>query len=210
MKVGDLVDINMPENATWDGKRGRIEDIDEEKNIALVNVNFIPEENKNVKQNFSLKNLRPLQEESLNEDDDYEEESSNERVIEALTNYFNVDREDIEQQDEHVFIVNGDEYWVGNYNEAYDEALEIAKNDLEDLGLEALTDDYREYVMNNYLDNDAMEDIMREYYEGYVNDIEDEVDELFGNRLVRELYDNDILNDEYFEKDEDGERSISR
>ena len=124
-------------------------------------------------------------------------------IREELAQYFDVDLEDVSFIDGHLYDVNGDEYWVGTYEEALIEALEQARETLDELGLEALTPDYKDYVIENYLDEDSCDDIMREYYEGYVNDIEDESDDEFPNRLIRELYEADIINDEYFEKDED-------
>ena len=214
MQVGDVIRIDMPENGIWDGKRGKIEAIDDEKGIATVLVNFIPSENKNVRQDFNLKNLASIEEESLQEDEDdidlrNDEINYGNHIREELAQFFDVDLEDVTQEDDHRFVVNGDTYWVGTYDEAYEEAVEHSRELLDEMGLEALTPDYRDYVIENYLDKDEMEDIMREYYEGYVDDIEDEDDDTFPNRLVQEMYDAGILTDDYFEKDEDGEIDYS-
>lgn len=148
-----------------------------------------------------------LKNESLNEDDDIDlandELNYANHIREELAEYFDVDLEDVEQEDEHRFVVNGDTYWVGTYDEAYREAVNIARENLDEMGLEALSPDYKDYVIENYLDKDEIDDIMREYYEGYVNDIEDESDDEFPNRLVQEMYDAGILSDDYFERDED-------
>ena len=212
MRVGDLVDINMPENDIWNGKRGRIEAIDDEKEVATVLVNFIPSENKNVRQDFKLNNLVPAdnsKQESLQEDDDIDLENDeinyNNHIREELASHFEVDLEDVEQVDDHVFNVADIDYWVGTYDEAYEAAVEIARENLDEMGLEALSPDYKDYVIENYLDKDAMDDIMREYYEGYVSDIADEDDDEFGTRLIREMYDAGILSDEDFDKDDDNE-----
>lgn len=212
MRVGDLVDINMPESGIWDGKRGRIEAIDDEKEVATVLVNFIPSENKNVRQDFKLNNLSVVdnsQQESLQEDDDIDlandEINYNNHIREDLANHFEVDLEDVEQVDDHVFSVADIEYWVGTYDEAYEAAVEIARENLDEMGLEALATDYKDYVIENYLDKDAMDDTLREYYEDYVSDIADEDDDEFGTRLIREMYDAGILSDEDFDKDDDNE-----
>ena len=65
MQVGDVIRIDMPENGIWDDKRGKIEAIDDEKGIATVLVNFIPSENKNVRQDFNLKNLASIDSNSI-------------------------------------------------------------------------------------------------------------------------------------------------
>ncbi len=45
-------------NSIWDGKEGVVEDIND--NIATVMVDFIPEENKKVRQEFNIENLESL------------------------------------------------------------------------------------------------------------------------------------------------------
>ena len=45
-------------NSIWDNKEGVVEDINDD--VATVYVNFIPEENKKVRQDFKLDNLERL------------------------------------------------------------------------------------------------------------------------------------------------------
>ena len=45
-------------NSIWDGKEGVVEDIND--NIVTVMVEFIPEENKKVRQEFNIENLESL------------------------------------------------------------------------------------------------------------------------------------------------------
>lgn len=45
-------------NSIWDGKEGVVEDIND--NIVTVMVEFIPEENKKVRQEFNIENLETL------------------------------------------------------------------------------------------------------------------------------------------------------
>ena len=55
-------------------------------------------------------------------------------------------------------------------------------------------------------DEDWFKDWYRSSYESYVEDIEYEDDDVFENRLIQECYeDADLLNDEDFEENEDGE-----
>ena len=69
MQVGDLVVIK-PTNTMWDNKVGKIEKIwtDEksDKEYATVYVDFIPEEGKRIRQDFSMNLLEPKQEECYN------------------------------------------------------------------------------------------------------------------------------------------------
>ena len=67
MQVGDLVKINAP-GTMWDNKTAKIEDIWEknDQEYATCFVDFIPEEGKRIRQDFSLNVLEPLANESYN------------------------------------------------------------------------------------------------------------------------------------------------
>ena len=67
MQVGDLVRINAP-GTMWDNKTAKIEDIWEknDQEYATCFVDFIPEEGKRIRQDFSLNVLEPLANESYN------------------------------------------------------------------------------------------------------------------------------------------------
>lgn len=45
-------------NSIWDGKEGVVEDIND--NVVTVMVDFIPEENKRVRQDFNVENLERI------------------------------------------------------------------------------------------------------------------------------------------------------
>ena len=66
MQVGDLVKIKE-EGTMWDNKTAKIESINEEDNIATCFVDFIPEQGKRIRQDFSMNRLVPLNNESLKE-----------------------------------------------------------------------------------------------------------------------------------------------
>ena len=57
MKKGQRVKI-VNTNSIWDDKEGVIEDINEDR--CIIFVDFIPEQNKRVRQNFNLENIEPL------------------------------------------------------------------------------------------------------------------------------------------------------
>ena len=196
-------------NSVWDGKEGIVEEINEDS--ATVFVNFIPEQQKRVRQDFKLENLEE-EANHMNEDldkrlneDENDSDANTQKIITALMKYFDVDEDAIEVSswgDGHNFIVNDEEYWVGNYDEAYDAAVENARSTLDDLGLEALAPDYREYALKEFGDPDMVEDWMRESFEYYVDDIEDEQDSEYGSRLIAEMVDAGIISEEDFVDDE--------
>lgn len=60
MEINSKVIINNT-NSVWDGKDGILKEIIEDQQIGVVYVNFIPEENKKIIQNFPLENIFPLE-----------------------------------------------------------------------------------------------------------------------------------------------------
>ena len=57
----------------------------------------------------------------------------------------------------------------------------------------------------NALDNDWFEEAVKESMEYYVEDIEDEASSMgYDNRLIEEMHDHQVLDDDDFEEDEDG------
>ena len=212
MQKGQKVIIRNT-NSIWDGKEGIVEEINDDK--ATVFVNFIPKQQKRVRQDFYLENL---EEEviNMNEDLNLREEDAVEvddtqRIIKILSDHFGVDEDSIEVSSwggGHNFIVGDEEYWVGTYDEAYDAAVEEARMALDEMGLEALAPDYKDYVVTKFVDTDMIEDWMRESYGYYIDDIESESGGEFDNRLIEEMYDAGILTDEDFEE-LDGEPDYS-
>lgn len=212
MKIGDVVKIK-PTNTMWDNKTGKVESLDEEKNTATVFVDFIPEEGKRIRQDFSM-NLLEVMNESIHEDLNEEDEDDREidlandelqyinNVRTDLADYFGVELEDVEHTHGNYYIVENKEYWVGSQHEAYEDAKACAREILDDLGLEALTDDFREYVVTHCIDEDMLEDAINESNEFYINDIEDEQDSEYGSRLIAEMVDANIVTEGDFVDDE--------
>ena len=131
---------------------------------------------------------------------------SNEARREALANYLGCEPEELEDgyRDE-VFEHDGEEWIVLTEEEAYDEAGEQIRNIYDDIGLDSFTDSFKDWIINNCVDDREIYNWMEDSYRGYVDDIESENDYTYGNRLIQELYDEGILSDEDFEVDEDGE-----
>lgn len=123
----------------------------------------------------------------------------------ALADYLGIDIEDVEVAGGDEFDTPEGDYLVLTEDEAYDRALEDIQETIDDMGFGAFTDNFRDYILNNLLDDYRIkEDAIVEDYEDYVEDIEQEPSDKFENRLIEELYENGILNDDDFEDDEDG------
>lgn len=131
-----------------------------------------------------------------------------EKKIELLAKYLKVEPSEIEQSDydENLFEVAGDgeEYLVVDEDTARELAEESVKNVIDDLGITAFAPAFQDWILENALDYD-FEEALRESMRMYVNDIELESSKLFDNRLIEELVEAGILDDEDFELDEDGE-----
>lgn len=131
-----------------------------------------------------------------------------EKKIELLAKYLEIDPSDIEQSDydKNTFEVAGDgkEYLVVDEDTARELAEESVKNFIDDLGITGFTPVFQDWILSNALDYD-FEGVLRDSMESSINDLELETSNLFDNRLIEELVDCGILDDEDFVLDEDGE-----
>ena len=312
MQVGDLVKINAP-GTMWDNKTAKIEDIWEknDQEYATCFVDFIPEEGKRIRQDFSLNVLEPLANESYNIRESLREDmgkiikevdwnghhytfentyrntgtkshdvltmrdengnswtgettwinrpwhrfdleeafseivskafgpkaleliyeinktahsvtdaidtffskfdakdiSSSETSTyddsedarkQALANYLQVEVEDIESNGNNEFEVNGATYRVLTDEEADYEFDNNVRSLWDDLGLEGVGSYLKEWILENALDEDELEDVVREEVDYDVNDYLDD------EEVVEECIDYDIISrdDAYDEDDE--------
>ena len=222
MNIGQKVKIKNT-NSVWDNKEGILEEIDGD--TCTVFVDFIPSEHKRVRQDFNIDNVdfdaynNASEENNMNEDlklreDDIQDDDT-QRIIKALANYLNIDESEIELSSwggGHNFITPDGEYWVGTYDEAYEAARDDIEQIYDEMGLEALSESFREYILDNFIDWNAFEDDMTEYYRSYIDDIESEGDSEYDNRLLAEMVDAGILTDEDFivdGEDEWAEKTLS-
>ena len=131
----------------------------------------------------------------------------------ALAKYLGVEPETLKKasySDVNFETEDGEEYLVLDSDEAREAAIEAVKNDLDDMGIESFTDDFKDWAYRNAIETDWFDDALRESEEFYADDIESEDDREYGNRLIHEMYDEGILEDDDFEKDEDGEIDYTR
>lgn len=63
MDVGDSVTI-FGTDSIWDGKSGVVESIDDVTNRCTIMVDFVPNENKFVRQDFDIDNVKTNREEA--------------------------------------------------------------------------------------------------------------------------------------------------
>ena len=94
-----------------------------------------------------------------------------------------------------------------NATEAYNGAKEWFEGLVDEIGITQAVPDY---VWEDYLDEDSCEEFFRDDYRSYCEDIVNESDDTYGNRLVSECVDAGIIDDYDFEEDEDGELDYSQ
>lgn len=123
--------------------------------------------------------------------------------LQALANYLEVEPDYFEEEsyDDNAFSSKeyNEEYLVLTEEEAREYAEQDIRNVFDDLGLESFTPSFQEWIMNNALESDIFEDIVREGYENYVDDIAYEDDSVYENRLVAEMVDANILTENDFD-----------
>lgn len=121
---------------------------------------------------------------------------------EALAKYLGCEVDEIEDgYDDNIFEYGNEEYLVcDDYDDAYNMAVESVYNLLDMEGFTFVNG------WENYVDDDWFGDAQRESAEFYVEDIENENDDTYENRLIAELVENGYLDEEddfHFEEDDE-------
>lgn len=128
--------------------------------------------------------------------------ASMEDKIQALKLYLELDdeqAESIENIYDEVYSWENMEYFVLTDDQANEKCYEEIQSLIDDCGPDAING------YENFIDEHYFDDAMQESIQSYCYDIgKYEKDEEFGNRLVRECYENNLIEDSDFEQDEEG------
>lgn len=126
----------------------------------------------------------------------------------ALAEFKGVDVDEIEDgYTDHVYEVDGEEYWVSDYDTAYDEAVEECEQTFDEMGLESVTESTQEYFLENeeYCSYPWEED-MHESNLAYAQDIDSESGyDGYTTRLVAEAIERKVIKDKDCFENDDGE-----
>lgn len=136
----------------------------------------------------------------------------NEGKRKALAEYLGVSEEDVtpEKYDDNEFDTPEGEYLVVTEEEAYQYVLDDTEQLIDDMGLDAFGKDFQDWILDNAVANNTwFDDAMRESYEFYADDIENESDSEFENRLVQEMYDANVISDDDLVENEDGLKALN-
>lgn len=139
------------------------------------------------------------------EDDDIEDVDPKIRALASLLMLDDEDIENIEEVSENDFEINGGEYLVLDNSEADEAFEEGVKNFIDEMGISGFSENFQEEILQYCLETSWFEQAMEESNRSYAEDIRDEDDSTYGNRLVQECYDRNLIDDSDFEEDEDGE-----
>lgn len=229
--IGDRIEI-AGTGTFWDGKRGKV---GEEHPDGTYSVAVEFGDGNETLQDFDGGYLEPVEpvgsedagsdegetsseaerhdkrSESMDEDIKWEETKGNgiedDARRKALADYLGIDVEDVAVAGGNEFDTPNGDYLVLTEDEAYDKALENIQGTIDEMGLDAFTENFRDYILNNLLDDyHIKEEAIVQYYVDYAEDIEHEPSDEFENRLIEELYENEILTDDDFEDGEDGKK----
>ena len=105
---------------------------------------------------------------------------------------------EIKVLDENTFEVDGAEYLVLTEDEREEEFYNYQKNLIDDMGLESFSEWAQDYIIDNFVDDEWFMEAMRESFEYYISDINEEPadDEKFENRLQEEISEYDCETEE--------------
>lgn len=124
--------------------------------------------------------------------------------IKALAKYLGISPKEISEgyDDNHFETEDGEEYIVCDYDTALELAEEDVKEVYDDLGMEAFTSNYRDYIFDNLVDEKKLDDMLYDFIEEYYNDAYDEeiLEYAEGHGMIDSVYDYDGDIDELRQK----------
>lgn len=116
----------------------------------------------------------------------------------VLADYLNIDINQVKKLSYGDYYEADDkEYLIYNENEAYDAAIESVKSIIEDCGVQCING------YENYIQEDYFEEQQQNGNKNYCEDIKQESDSNYENRLIKECVDANIIGDDDFYYDED-------
>lgn len=128
-----------------------------------------------------------------------------EERINALANYLEVDPSTIQVAGDYTDNIyeteDGEEYWVGDEDEAREATKEDIENFIDDLGIEGFTPSFQDWIYENAVNVD-LEEFVLDDYRNYASDIEYESDDEYGTRLAAECVEAGLISEEDFENGE--------
>lgn len=121
----------------------------------------------------------------------------------ALAKYLGVEPGDlvVSDWDSNLFINDDKEYLVLTEDETYDYTKEYIENLIDELGLDSFIPSFQDWIIDYAIDEFHFNEYYNESNDYYIDDIEQEPSsEGYENRLIDEMVDNGLLDDDDFEE----------
>lgn len=129
-----------------------------------------------------------------------------EEKIKALAEFLGCDPSEITDNGHNEFEhSDGGTYKVLTDEEADEDFKDYEESLWDDIGLDSFTDWFKDWIIENAVNEDYFWDDMHDSNNSYAHDIASESDDQFENRLVQECYDDDLISDDDFERGPNGE-----
>ena len=128
---------------------------------------------------------------------------TNEIKAKALADYLKIPVEKVKVSEYDTFQTPDGEFTVMTEDEADDALYDDVENLIYDLGIEGFSEDFRDWIIENALDQSWFEEAEHESNLYYAEDIKLEDDDEYGNRLNQEcveagiISEDDIVDGEY-------------
>lgn len=130
----------------------------------------------------------------------------------AIADFCNVGFGSVEELRTNKFEVEGAEYYVLEDDEADEMAKEYSRETLDEHGLEGMSEHFKSYIYNNFVNTSWFDDEMEDSHRTYAYDIksEDATSGEYVNRLHEEMVERGVMDEPKwpeesdFEDDEDG------
>ena len=128
-------------------------------------------------------------------------ESLNETIkeedrIQALADYLGIDPGEISNTYDYEYETPEGDYLVVTEDEAWNLARQDIISIFEDLGLEAFTENFREWIIENALDVNEFESVVEDAMYDYIEEIREVEDDTYGTELIASMIDAGCIDEE--------------
>lgn len=129
-----------------------------------------------------------------------EKKIDSETKKDELAKFLEVETDEIEDgYDDNHFEVNGDEWMVLTEDESYDEYKEWEMSLIDDLGLEAFTENFQKHILENCINEDFFDTVAEEEADFYISEMDDEelLEYAHDHKIAKDI---DDVDDENFDR----------
>ena len=124
-----------------------------------------------------------------------------EEKIEALATYLGISPDDIRDNDFNMFETDEAEYFVGDEEEAREATYQDIEGLVDDLGLDAFTSSFKDWIIENALDEDFIDEL-------FEDEIDNFVDNMSFDEVLERLLEIDAIEQETFDEIQEGGKIV--